>query len=149
MPLPNWDENLQSTSRFTILPTFNNDAVRDNNTGLVWARAPIPGVLDWYAATSRCLDHQVSGTTGWRLPSVVELNSVRDPTLFGGGGPFTPHSVFPDVGQDDFWSATTVADDPSRAWFVSFAMGQVGSSVKTANHLVAWCVRGPMNADKY
>jgi hypothetical protein len=31
-----WDKNLSSTSRFTILSEFNEAAVRDNNTGLVW-----------------------------------------------------------------------------------------------------------------
>ena len=33
MPLPKLDNNLPSASRFTILPEFNNEAVRDNNTG--------------------------------------------------------------------------------------------------------------------
>jgi hypothetical protein len=37
----NWDKNLPSASRFTILHDFNNEAVRDNETGLVWERSPI------------------------------------------------------------------------------------------------------------
>ena len=36
----NWDKNLPSASRFTVLAAFGNHAVRDNNTGLVWEQAP-------------------------------------------------------------------------------------------------------------
>ena len=36
----NWDTKLPNDSRFTILPDFNNQAVRDNETGLVWKRFP-------------------------------------------------------------------------------------------------------------
>jgi hypothetical protein len=143
--MPNWDKNLPSANRFTILPEFNNEAVRDNNTGLVWEQTPptISGVT-WAQATLHCLQKQVGGTTGWRLPSIVELNSLRDPTL---PSPFVPTSVFPNV-NGDFWSATTLADDPSQAWFLSLHFGDIGKTVKT-HTILAWAVRGPMNADTY
>ena len=35
----NWDKKLPGDSRFTVLPDFNNQAVRDNETGLVWERS--------------------------------------------------------------------------------------------------------------
>jgi hypothetical protein len=38
----NWDKNLPSDSRFTVLSAFGGAAVRDNNTGLVWEQAPDP-----------------------------------------------------------------------------------------------------------
>lgn len=141
----NWDKNFPSDSRFTILPEFNNEAARDNNTGLVWERAPNGGGT-WPQAALHCLQKQVGGTTGWRLPSIVELNSLRDPTL---SDPYIPQNVFPGV-NGDFWSATTVASDPTRAWFVSFQLGLIGNSDKLGVvTLSAWCVRGPMNADAY
>jgi hypothetical protein len=147
MPLPSWDENLPSTSRFTLLPAFNNEAVRDNNTGLVWERAPGgPAANGWAQAAFFSLTKIVGGTMGWRLPSIVELRSVMDPAL---PAPYVPTSVFgPSVGSI-FWSATTVADDPSRAWFLDFIMGAMANDVKTSNIQSYWCVRGPMNADKY
>ena len=77
----NWDKNLPSASRFTILKDFNNKAVRDNNTGLVWEQSPDTTTRDWLHARLDCLNKNVGGTTGWRLPSVAELNSVRDPSL--------------------------------------------------------------------
>jgi hypothetical protein len=89
-----WGKNLSSTSRFTILSEFNEAAVRDNNTGLVWERTQtLNSGGTWVEATLRCLQRQVGGTTGWRLPSIVELNSVRDPIL---PPPFVPASAFPD-----------------------------------------------------
>jgi hypothetical protein len=143
-----WDKNLPSASRFTILAEFNNEAVRDNNTGLVWERTPSSGGT-WAQATLQCLQKEIGGTTGWRLPSIVELNSVRDPTL---PAPYVPASVFPNFPQHEYWSATTLADDPTQAWFIAFLgfPGIFGTNAKTGpNTLLAWAVRGPMNADKY
>jgi hypothetical protein len=37
---PNWDKALPSAQRFVLLASVNNDAVRDNNTGLVWEKSP-------------------------------------------------------------------------------------------------------------
>ena len=83
---------------------------------------------------------------GWRLPSVVELKSVLDPTL---QAPFVPVSVFTGIQSSYYyWSATTYADDPSNAWYVLFSNGNVGSVTKFNSHHV-WCVRGGMNADQY
>jgi hypothetical protein len=36
----NWNKNLPSASRFTVLTSFRGTAVRDNNTGLVSEQAP-------------------------------------------------------------------------------------------------------------
>jgi hypothetical protein len=140
-----WDKNLPSASRFTLLPEFNNEAVRDNNTGLVWERAPNGGGT-WAESTLLCLQKQIGGTTGWRLPSIVELNSLRDPTL---SDPYVPTSVFPGV-NGDFWSATTLAGDPSKAWFVSFQLGLIGNTDKAGTiTLLAWAVRGQMQESLY
>ena len=77
----NWDKNLPSASRFTVLTAFGGAAVRDNNTGLVWEQSPDVTPDRWAQQVAVCLNKTVGGTTGWRLPSVVELNSVRDPSL--------------------------------------------------------------------
>jgi hypothetical protein len=145
----NWDRNLPSASRFTILPEFNNEAVRDNNTGLVWERAPDATRRNWPLAITTSLNKIVGGTMGWRLPSVVELKSLQDPTL---PAPFVPASVFTGVQLDFYWSATAQADFPTSAWGVFFSngnMGLVNYAVKGTNQCYIWCVRGPMNADAY
>jgi hypothetical protein len=46
----NWDKALPVTERFVILPAFNNQAVRDNNTGLVWEKSPDTTVRPWSGA---------------------------------------------------------------------------------------------------
>jgi len=158
---PNWDQNLPSASRFTTVFT---GAVRDNNTGLVWERAPDATLRAWQSfsvplgATNYCVSKNVGGTRGWRLPSVAELVSLIDPSL---PAPFVPASAFaiggaPGVQSTSYWSASTVADDPAHAWDVGFndglmqfGTGGVFKGNKAQNSLLAWCVRGGMNADQY
>ena len=145
-----WDTNHPSATRFT---TAFTGAVLDNNTGLVWEQAPDGTPRNWATATSYCVNKNVGGTVGWRLPSVVELKSVQDPTL---PVPFVPASAFtistsdatPGVQSAFYWSASTLAGGPAIAWGVGFDGGNVLSPDKTApGH--AWCVRGDMHADAY
>ena len=144
----NWDKALPSASRFTVLADFNNQAVRDNNTGLVWEQAPDGTTFrSWESALDYCANKGVGSPTftpGWRLPSVFELNSVRDYSL---GPPYVP-SLFSGVQANTYWSATTVASNPDSAWEVRFSNGLVSRSGK-GGILLAWCVRGPMNASAY
>jgi hypothetical protein len=72
-----WEKNLPIASRFTHLTAFNNQTVRDNNTGLVWEQAADGATRTWTEATSHWVNKTVGATTGWRLPSVAELTSVR------------------------------------------------------------------------
>lgn len=152
----NWDKNLPSSTRFTVLSAFAGAAVRDNNTGLVWEQAPDTTLRVWLqrtaplGATNYCLNKTVGGTRGWRLPSVVELASLIDPAL---AAPFISEGVFNNVGLSgvllDFWSATTFESNTTLAWVMGFRVGDVFDSGKTTGSFRAWCVRGPMNADAY
>ena len=144
-----WDTNNPSATRFT---TAFPGAVLDNNTGLVWEQAPATtggpnsnGTYPWAEATFYCANKTVGGTTGWRLPSVIELKSVQDPSL---AAPFVPATVFTGVQSANYWSATAIADDPPSAWSVHFSGGGVVGGSKAVS-FYAWCVRGGMNADQY
>lgn len=137
-----WDTNNPSASRFT---TAFTGAVLDKNTGLVWEQAPDAAPRAWADATHYCVNKAVGGTVGWRLPSVVELKSVQDPSL---PPPFVPASVFTGIQSVAYRSATTRAANPTLAWVVFFDNGTVFDAPHaTPGH--AWCVRGGMNADAY
>ena len=140
-----WDTNNPSASRFT---TAFPGAVLDKNTGLVWEQAPDAATTNsWFNATAGCVGKNVGGTVGWRLPSVVELKSVQDPSL---PPPFVPASVFTGVQSDFYWSASTFAEAPTLAWVVGFGLGgSVPGQSKTLIFFRAWCVRGGMNPDQY
>ena len=146
-----WDTNILSTSRFNVLTDFGGAAVRDNNTGLVWEQSPAM-MPTWTDARTQCLNKAVpavGGTRGWRLPSVVELASLIDPSL---AAPFVP-GVFTGVQKAPYWSTTANADNPTSTTSklsVNFDDGQVGISIKSINTFnYVWCVRGPMSESTY
>ncbi|MEQ1796083.1 MAG: DUF1566 domain-containing protein [Nitrospira sp.] len=141
-----WDTNHPSATRFTVLTEFNGAAVRDNNTGLVWEQSPAtftPGPT-WNDARLQCIDKNVGGTRGWRLPSVVELASLIDPSL---PAPSVP-AVFTGVQLAPYWSATANAVGSSTALSVNFDDGHVGMSSKSSSNSI-WCVRGLMQESVY
>ncbi len=143
----NWDKKLPSASRFTSLSAFGDAAVRDDETGLVWEKTLETNEMSWTNARAACVDKNLSGRKGWRLPSIFDLASLIDFSIREGptlplGHPFT------NVQMDAYWSATTVANNPNSAWLVFFDTGKVSQGFKTIT-FHAWCVRGGMNVDQY
>lgn len=146
--MPSWSQTLPAATRFIILSNFSSEAVLDRNTGLVWERSPATTLTSWSGATFGCINKNVGGQKGWRLPSIPELASLIDPSV--APGPTLPAGHhFTNVQPDNYWSATTLADDPTLAWRVNFNVGNVSSSFDKPNGLRVWCVRGGMNADAY
>lgn len=146
--LKSWSNKIPSAKRFVVLADFNNEAVLDRETGLVWEQALELTTHAWGNATWYCANKVVGGSVGWRLPSVVELKSVQDLSV---PLPYI-NSVFTSTGvlsANNWWSATTSAVDPTAAWIVDVNGGRVNGNSKTNGQGLAWCVRGPMNADTY
>lgn len=143
---PNWDKTLPSVSRFTVLNDFGGAAVRDGETGLVWEKSLETNEMSWTDARLACVDKDVGGRKGWRLPSIAELSSLLDPSIKT--LPTLPlDHPFVNV-QDVYWSATTVTDNAKNAWLVFFDTGKVLYGIKTITFHV-WCVRGGVNTDQY
>jgi hypothetical protein len=146
--LPNWDKVLPAAQRFVVLAAFNSEAVRDNETGLVWEKSPQTTPATWTVARFSCINKNVGGQKGWRLPSIPELASLVDPSVAPPGPTLPVGHPFIGVLSASYWSATTLAEGPTNVWFVSFLNGNVVITNKTSDNQV-WCVRGGMNAEVY
>jgi hypothetical protein len=142
---PSWDQTLAVNTRFIVLANMNFDAVLDRETGLVWERSPRGPSSNWSDASGYCVGLSKGGRQGWRLPTIQELGSIIDPTQspsVPSGAPLLPFQSF-------YWSATTQADDTSRAWFALFSNGLLATEVKSRNDgvFIPWCVRGAHGVD--
>ena len=145
-----WDQALPAAQRFVVLAAFPDAAVLDQNTGLVWEQSPATTTAPlWESATSNCINKNVGGQKRWRLPSIPELASLIDPTVAAPGPTLPASHPFFGVQSASYWSATTIAVNPSNAWVVNFFNGGVGFGSMAGNGFHAWCVRGGMNADAY
>lgn len=67
-------------------------------------------------------DARHGGYGDWRLPAIHELEGLA---WYGAekGGPAVYRDFFPDTQASFYWSATTRADDPGRAWGMGFSLG--------------------------
>jgi hypothetical protein len=145
-PTLRWDQALPAAQRFVTLAAFNNEAVLDKETGLVWEKSPSTAGETWNSARSTCANKAVGGRKGWRLGSMAELSSLVDPTQSNPALP-TGHP-FNNVQASNYWSAASFADNPSFAWLVFFFNGGVNAAFKASSFHV-WCVRGGMSESQY
>jgi hypothetical protein len=158
-PFPKWDQKLRAdngsatgcnSSRFTCI--FDDKAVRDNETGLVWSQ-PIGSSLQFRQAFEACETLTDGGRFGWRLPSVTELRSlqvapvpdVAPIDLLPAGHPFLH------ISNDAYWSSTpwpTAADSVAALRFFFGSPCSPGLCGLERRRTTAgdtaqtWCVRG-------
>ncbi len=141
----------------------NGTTVTDNLTGLQWEQKTVDatdvhdtfGTYSWSAAVggtaadgtaftiflaalndSLAAGGCFAGQCDWRLPTVVELQ-----TICGTSSPCIDPIFDPVVIAGGYWSATTYASDPASAWIVSFNEGSVLSQPKSEGRFVR-AVRG-------
>ncbi len=139
-----WGEPINTPDRFIVLTSFNNQAVFDKETGLVWEQSPSITIQNWLGAQSICNRNTVGNRKGWRLPTIQELASLVDPS---GTNPTLPAGhPFSNVQPAAYWSATTFASNTTSAWFVDFSDGFVLTMNKPFSCFV-WCVRGGQGVD--
>jgi hypothetical protein len=152
-----------SGSRFAV--TDSGATVTDNLTGLVWEvkttavgsgqngadRHDVDNNYTWSTSSpyinedgtaysdflSNVNSGGFAGANGWRLPTLVELEAIRDLSgskPYGCSGPCID-STFGPTQSHGYWSATTsveVGGDPPRyAWAVRFSDGTVTFAVKS------------------
>ena len=143
-----------------------NGTVQDTQTGLIWLKnancLPVGG-RDWASANRRAAklaegtaDGSICGLTdgskagAWRLPTKAEWEALVlaypspcNPALPGpsGSGCYSASPWAIGVQSNMYWSSTSYADNPGRAWQVYLNDGYVESGGKTGTRYV-WPVRG-------
>jgi hypothetical protein len=130
---PSWDQTLPPSTRFIVLSNFNNEAVLDRETGLVWERSPVGALgTDWFNAVSACERLIVANRLGWRLPSVQELTSLIDPTQSNPAlPPGNPFGGIVGLVGSLYWTAATVEMDATAGKVVDFSTGSITQMGKT------------------
>lgn len=125
----------------------------DTCTGLQWLQdsadvngdgqvSPGGDALVWCEALNYCDSLDFAGHSDWRLPNIVELQSIVD---YGRSSP-SIDSTFSCLDQY-YWSSTTHLETPDNAWGVGFTSGYVGVRMKTGDIDFSFnfvrAVRGP------
>jgi hypothetical protein len=165
-----WSEAINVPGeRFVVLASFNNAAVLDKETGLVWERNPLhpqpdvinsdPAVRTWWFARSYCAQKEVGRRFGWRLPTVQELSSLVDAAGDSLGRFLPPGHPFANIEEhgmrpDGYWTATSwdpgfpLPDD--NAFIVQFANRisiDYATVIAKTDDARVWCVRGGNGLD--
>src|SRR4051812_45424482 len=111
--------------------TASSGTVLDTKTRLVWQQPFAPSAMTWAAAKSYCAGLGTTlGGSGWRLPTIKELQTLVDVSV--ATGPSIDANYFPNAGTGNFWSATPSTADTTAVWVLSFnasgGEGQAGMS---------------------
>jgi len=125
--------------RYTVDST--KGTVADLKTGLVWQMKNPAGTYTLDGAKTYCAGVGATlGGTGWRVPSVMELQTLVDDRV-AQPGPTIDQIYFPSTPGDWFWSSTPSSlSVSSSAWRVDFSSGISDLIGKTSPSYVR-CVR--------
>jgi hypothetical protein len=126
--------------RFVVLADFDDQAVLDRETQLVWARTPDATKRAWITALSACYNTQIGGRGGWRAPQMEEITTLVDRSTSNppipAGHPFDLSNLTGDV-----WSATTVPGTDT-AWTQDVRNDGFLGGFPKDSELNVLCVRG-------
>ncbi len=109
-----------------VTPSYIRDdakeIVTDNITKLQWQDDEEVKTIrkTWQSANNYCSNLNLGGYSDWRLPTIVELQSIVD------NGKYNPaiDTVFVNYTSNDYWVSTSYAGDPDTyRWFVNFKNG--------------------------
>ncbi|MDP3245328.1 MAG: DUF1566 domain-containing protein [bacterium] len=141
----------------------------DPTSNLTWQVNPSPSGMPWQYAINFCqglgdgwhlptiseLRSLIRGCVDTQTNGSCEVNENSCPTTSctyycmgcerdqgPAGGQYCPSELLKDgeVVSTEFWSSSTVADDLSEAWLVSFLNGRVIGFYITADHIAVRCV---------
>jgi hypothetical protein len=136
--LQSWAGKLPPSRRFSLV--LDDAAVLDNETGLVWERAPIGTTSPNNDSTAACMIRTTGGRHGWRVPTASELRSVFENT--GAATRLPPGHPFVLPAEGYYWTATRKPDGQYH-YAVYFPAGATGEFfIGDPNSFRLLCVRG-------
>lgn len=144
----NEDGDLQTGTAWPE-PRFTNHGdgtVTDHLTGLMWTTNTL-GQQTWNTALSICQSLTAGGHDDWRLPSVMELESLVDfgkkspSPLLPDNHPFSGVVSSPSE-YNDYWTGTTYPGNSGNAYKVSFYDGGTSAYSKSGGGLIFACRGG-------
>ena len=112
--LRDWGRKYPASERFAVLAQFNNEAVLDKETQLVWMKTARVSNL-YSTAYILCIMADTGGRHGWRLPTAPEMASLMAtaatsmPSVFAiPSGRYWTSSEHPQAHQYNYQYAMTI-----------------------------------------
>jgi hypothetical protein len=106
-------------------------------TGLIWQRGTGPATYTQIQARDYCAALTLASCADWRLPTLVELESIVDT---GHSVPAVNPNAFPSTTPGEYWTSTPVALNAGNVWSVSLSSGGTRPA-GTSDLLRVRCVR--------
>jgi len=132
--------------------TYTSDyTTKDNVTGLTWQSCSIgqsgadcltglAATYTWDNAQIQCTNLNslnsgagYAGRTNWRLPTIEELNTLPNYSIYY---PAIDAGPFPATVAYYYWSSSTYVSNTSSAWYVYFYYGYTNTNSKTYSNYV-------------
>ena len=120
--------------------------VRDQNTGLFWQQRTMDinedgfitsaDKVDWNDADDHCSNLTLGGKSNWRIPTMVELESIVD---YGRNDPAI-NSIFSTESESYYWTSSSYNTPRTNRWIIHFEYGYSKSTTSGSYYLR--CVSG-------
>lgn len=128
-----------------------NGTLLDNVTQLVWQQGSSATAQTYANAVAYCdslsTQQNADGTTGlggftdWRVPALVELNTLLDLGVDTSTGAAAIPSIFSGTASAGYWTSTVDPDDSTQTWVLNFGTTEDSLALQTGLNYVR-CVRG-------
>jgi len=136
--------------RFTPGAGAQAACVTDNLTGLMWVKSPDGTTRTWQQGLNYVTGLNLCGYTDWRVPSIVELESLvndgyNEQSCSGPpcvtNAAWLNNQALSNVQPGYYWSGTTRAFSTDYAWYINMSDGYLDFDAKSFGYYI-WPVRG-------
>lgn len=109
----------------------------DHLTQLIWQTLPPMELMTWEEAVQYAEVLDEGNHDDWRLPNIKELQSLND---YSRGSPSCNPTYFPNIKTGNYWSSTSLTNQPQSAWYWDTRFGITTYSEKTTKKNII-CVK--------